>query len=63
MSKVIYKSVGSLVTVEDLIHLNMGYDIKIVDVSTYEEYVDNPLFRIGENENDNDNDNEEDILI
>lgn len=58
MSKVIYKSVDSLVTTEDLIHLDMGYTIEVVDVSTYEEYVDNPLFKIGENDN-----SEEDILI
>lgn len=52
---VTYKKRGTIINVDDLIHLAMGYEIRIVDEATYDEYLDDPLFGIGDDINDDDN--------
>lgn len=44
MAKRIYKIKGTRVTIEDLVHIEMGYTIKLIDEATYTEYLENPLF-------------------
>ena len=44
MAKTIYKKQGTLITTEDLVRIEMGYTIKLVDEATYAEYLENPLF-------------------
>lgn len=56
--KVTYKKRGTIINVDDLIHLAMGYEIRIVDEATYDEYLNDPLFGIGDDINDDD-----DIII
>ena len=51
---VTYKKRGTIINVDDLIHLTMGYEIRIVDEATYDEYLDDPLFGIGDDINDDD---------
>ena len=51
---VTYKKRGTIINVDDLIHLAMGYEIRIVDEATYDEYLDDPLFGIGDDINDDD---------
>ena len=56
--KVTYKKRGTIINVDDLIYLAMGYEIRIVDEATYDEYLNDPLFGIGDDINDDD-----DIII
>lgn len=51
---VTYKKRGTIINVDDLIHLAMGYEIRIVDEATYNEYLNNPLFGIGDGIEDDD---------
>lgn len=54
MKKVTYKKCNTIITVDDLIKLEMGYEIRIVDEATYNEWLNNPLFGIGEDIEDDD---------
>ena len=54
--KVTYKKCGTIIDVDDLIHLAMGYEIRIVDEATYDEYLNGPLFGIGNDIDDDDDD-------
>lgn len=56
--KVTYKKCWTIINVDDLIHLAMGYEVRIVDEATYNEYLNNPLFGIGD-----DIDDDDDIII
>ena len=56
MKKVTYKKCNTIITVDDLIKLEMGYEIRVVDEATYNEWVNNPLFGIGEDIDDDDDD-------
>lgn len=58
MKKVTYKKCNTIITVDDLIKLEMGYEIRVVDETTYNEWLNNPLFGIGE-----DIDDDDDIII
>lgn len=58
MKKVTYKKCNTIITVDDLIKLEMGYEIRVVDEATYNEWLNNPLFGIGE-----DIDDDDDIII
>lgn len=61
MAKVIYKKKGTLITIEDVIHVNMmGYVIKRVDEVTYNKYVNDPLFELV---NGCDSEEDDDIII
>lgn len=59
--KVTYKKRWTIIDVDDLIHLAMGYEVRIVDEATYNEYLNNPLFGIGDDIDDDDDD--DDIII
>lgn len=52
--KITYKRQGTIVTIDDLIKLEMGYEIRVVDEATYNEWLNNPLFGIGEDIEDDD---------
>lgn len=54
MKKVTYKKCNTIITVDDLIKLEMGYEIRVVDEATYNEYLNNPLFGIGDDIDDDD---------
>lgn len=54
MKKVTYKKCNTIITVDDLIKLEMGYEIRVVDEATYNEWLNNPLFGIGEDIEDDD---------
>ena len=54
MKKVTYKKCNTIITVDDLIKLEMGYEIRVVDEATYNEWLNNPLFGIGEDIDDDD---------
>lgn len=52
--KVTYKKRGTIINVDDLIHLAMGYEIRVVDEATYNEWLNNPLFGIWDDIDDDD---------
>ena len=54
MKKVTYKKCNTIITVDDLIKLEMGYEIRVVDEATYNEWLNNPLFGIGDDIEDDD---------
>ena len=54
MKKVTYKKCNTIITVDDLIKLEMGYEIRVVDEATYNEYLNNPLFGIWDDIDDDD---------
>ena len=56
MKKVTYKKCNTIITVDDLIKLEMGYEIRVVDEATYNEWLNDPLFGIGEDIGDDDDD-------